>query len=143
MTVPHPAHPEPPPADPRSEPFWTNLRAHRLTMQQCEDCQYVRWPPAAHCPQCLSPRAAWAELSGHGSVWSIAVYEHAYDPAFASSLPYNVALVELSEGPMLISNLATDNITTVSIGDAVTAVFDDVSADLSLVRFAPVPRDEA
>lgn len=143
MTVPHPAQPEPPPADPQSEPFWTNLRAHRLTMQRCEECQYVRWPPARHCPQCLATRAVWAELSGRGSVWSIAVYEHAYAPEFASSLPYNVALVELAEGPMLISNLVIDDITAIRIGDAVTAVFDDVSADLSLVRFAPAPGEVA
>jgi uncharacterized protein len=139
VTVPHPAHPEPLPADPQSAPFWDGLRAHRLTMQRCLDCGYVRWPPGRHCPQCLSTRADWAELSGRGSVWSIAVYEHAYDPEFAASLPYNVALVELAEGPMLISNLVTDDITTISIGDPVTAVFDDVSAGLSLVRFAPAP----
>jgi uncharacterized OB-fold protein len=34
------------------------------------------------------------------------VYHRSYHPAFADRLPYNVAIVELDEGPRLISNVA-------------------------------------
>ena len=33
------------------------------------------------------------------------VYHTAYHPAFASRLPYTVAVVELDEGPRMISNV--------------------------------------
>ena len=33
------------------------------------------------------------------------IYHHAYHEAFKAKLPYNVALVELDEGPRLITNI--------------------------------------
>jgi uncharacterized OB-fold protein len=33
------------------------------------------------------------------------VYHHAFVPAFADSIPYTVGLIELREGPRLISNI--------------------------------------
>ena len=43
--------------------------------------------------------------SGKGRVVSWVIYHHAYHEAFKEQLPYNVALVELDEGPRLITNI--------------------------------------
>jgi len=47
----------------------------------------------------------WVESAGHGTVFSFAVYHRAYHPAFEPLLPYVVAVIELGEGPRLISNV--------------------------------------
>jgi uncharacterized OB-fold protein len=143
VSAPRAARPAPLPADPAVEPFWAAVRDHRLEMQRCDDCGYVRWPPGRRCPECLSERGTWTELSGRGALWSFAIYHHSYDPEFASSLPYNVALVRLAEGPMIISNLVVDRAEDAAMDQPVTAVYDDVSPELTLLRFVPDSRESA
>lgn len=77
----------------------------RLTFQRCEDCANAWLPPREHCPRCLSANWAWQEASGRARVISWVVYRRAYHPAFAERVPYNVVIVELDEGPRLISNV--------------------------------------
>ena len=100
-------------ADPRearhmsalSEDFRKACAAGELRMQQCADCGTWRFPPGERCPGCLSPRWAWTQTSGRGKVQSFVVFHRAYHPAFASALPYVVALIELEEGVRMISNI--------------------------------------
>ena len=64
------------------------------------------WLPArAECPNCLAAEWDWTTASGKGRVISWVIYHHAYHDAFKARLPYNVALVELDEGPRLITNI--------------------------------------
>jgi len=57
------------------------------------------------CPECLASEPEWTTASGKGRVISWVIYHHAYHEAFKERLPYNVALVELDEGPRLITNI--------------------------------------
>jgi uncharacterized protein len=77
----------------------------RLSVQRCRDCGRRRLPEARFCPDCLSTRAEWIPDDGAGTVWSVAVYHRAFDPAFADAVPYGVVLVELDSGPRLITNV--------------------------------------
>src|SRR5580698_4743170 len=76
-----------------------------LRFQKCDDCGYVRFPVAPICPECLSTSFTWAADTGEGTVWSYCIYHRAFDAAFRSAVPYNVALVELDSGPRMISNV--------------------------------------
>jgi hypothetical protein len=42
---------------------------------------------------------------GLGKVYTYAVYHTAFQPEFAADLPYTVAVVELDEGPHLLTNI--------------------------------------
>ena|SRR5436305_740853 len=90
---------------PLSQPYWDALRQGRLTFQCCRKCGHAWLPPRAECPECLTAEWAWAQASGNGRVISWVIYHHAYHEAFRDRLPYNVALVELDEGPRLITNI--------------------------------------
>jgi hypothetical protein len=48
-----------------------------------------------------------------------------------------IALVELEEGPRLMTNIVTKEVDRIRIGQAVKAVFDDVTTEVTLVKFAP------
>ena len=89
---------------PLSRPYWDALRQGRLTFQRCR-CGHAWLPPRAECPECLAAEWDWAQASGKGRVISWVVYHHAYHEAFKERVPYNVALVELDEGPRLITNI--------------------------------------
>lgn len=90
---------------PLSQPYWDELAQGRLTFQRCRKCGHAWLPLRAECPECLGPEWEWAEASGKGRVISWVIYHHAYHEAFRDRLPYNVALVELDEGPRLITNI--------------------------------------
>ena len=90
---------------PLSQPYWDALKQGRLTFQRCRHCGHAWLPPRAECPQCLEAEWDWTTATGKGRVVSWVVYHHAYHEAFRDRLPYNVALVELDEGPRLITNI--------------------------------------
>jgi len=96
------------PAPQRNEtngPYWQALDAGRLVFQRCAACANAWLPPRTECPRCLSPRWQWENASGAAKLVSWVVYHHGYHPYFESRLPYNVAVVELAEGPRLTSNI--------------------------------------
>src|SRR4051794_26471889 len=84
-------------------PYWSSGEAGRLMLPQCLGCNHVFWPPAEVCPECLAGDIGWRSVEGTGTVWSVAVYHHAYTAAAAAAVPYQCVLVELDCGPRMIS----------------------------------------
>ncbi len=99
-----PGFPAPQP-DATSAPYWQALAEGRLSFQRCSACGNAWLPPRSECPRCLSARWQWETASGKAKLVSWVVYHHGYHPYFESRLPYNVAVVELAEGPRLMSNV--------------------------------------
>mgnify|MGYP003631306360 CR=1 FL=1 len=91
--------------DETNAPYWESLRRDQLSFQQCNSCDNKWLPARSECPKCLSPDIKWKAASGHARLISWVVYHKAFHPSFADRLPYNVAIVELNEGPRLISNI--------------------------------------
>ncbi|HSR55089.1 MAG TPA: Zn-ribbon domain-containing OB-fold protein [Alphaproteobacteria bacterium] len=131
------AKPLPIPA-PESEPFWNAAREHRLKIQKCVSCGHHRFPPAAHCPECLSADHEWVEASGKGRVFSFVTFQRLYNKGWEGEIPYVVALIELDEGPRLLSNVTGIAPEDVKCDMPVRVVFDDVTDDVTLPKFAPV-----
>ena len=104
-------------------------------MQKCGDCGHIRYPISRVCPKCLSYEFEWADLSGRGEVFSYVVFYQLYDKAFEKDIPYNVALVQLDEGPRMYSNIVGVENDAVKIGDAVEAVFDPVTPEVTIPHF--------
>ena len=123
--------------DRRTAPFWAASREHQLKMQKCPACGYVRWPAAKHCPECLQENDEWVALSGRGRVWSFGIYNHLFNAAFADDMPYDVALVQLDEGPQMYTNIVGIDPELLVPDMRVEAVFDDVTPEVTLVKFRP------
>ncbi len=71
----------------------------------CCECGHVRWPPSVICPMCHSLVTKWIAASGKGKLYTFAVYHVAFHHAFEDSLPYVTAVVELDEGPRILSTI--------------------------------------
>lgn len=119
-----------------SAPFWEGTRRGELRAQRCDDCGHLRWPPAALCPICLSGRHEWVRLSGRGKVHSWIVVHKSQHPAFWGD-PFNVAIVELDEGPRLHTNLVDVDLAAIRIGLPVEVAFDPQNDEITLPRFKP------
>ena len=132
-----------PPATELTEPFWAGGLAGQLRLQKCGNCGHIRYPLSTVCPRCLSPEAAWTAVSGRGTVQSYIVFERAYNDAWAGQVPYVVALIELDEGPVLVSNVIGVAPSAVRVGQPVTVTFPRRSETAALPQFTPVPDEEA
>lgn len=118
--------------------FWEATRQGELRLQRCTDCCELRYPVAQICPACLSASFDWDRVSGRGTVFSFVVFHQVYHPAYKDDVPYNVAMIQLEEGPRMISNIV-DVSGQVEAGTPVEAVFDHVTEEVSIPRFRIVP----
>jgi uncharacterized OB-fold protein len=115
--------------------FWEGAKRGRISMQQCAACGHVRYPISHCCPKCLATDFAWTDLSGQGRIHSYVVFHQLYNPAFRDDVPYNVALVQLDEGPRMYSNIVGVPNDRPRVGDRVEAVFDPVTPDVAIPKF--------
>lgn len=126
-----------PKLDDVNRPFWDACREGRLDLQKCGSCGHIRYPISHVCPECLSYETNWVTVSGKGEVFSYIVFHQVYNKAFAGDVPYNVAIVQLDEGPRMISNVTGVPNDAVNVGDRVEVTFDPVTDEISIPRFRP------
>lgn len=142
MTITEPNAPTPNPIKPviseTNKPFWDGCRQHRLLAQQCISCQELRYPAADICPNCLSPRSDWRELSGHGAILSYIVIHRGYHPYWALRVPYNVAFIQLDEGLRMFSNIVGTSNEALAVGQRVKVAFEQRDEDLVIPVFEVV-----
>ena len=120
--------------------FWFEAaREHRLVIQRCAECGEKRHPPGPCCPHCRSFDWDTVEAAGVGEVYSYVVNHHPRHPAFG--YPLVVAVVELTEGVRLITNLTGARPEEVHVGMPVLLDWLDADEELSLPVFRPRPRE--
>jgi uncharacterized protein len=120
-----------------NRPFWDGCRHGELLLQRCTHCQRLRYPAAVVCPSCLARDADWQRMSGRGKVFSFVVFHRAYHPAWEGKVPYNVALIELDEGPIMLSNVVDVDNAKLEVGFPVQAAFAAMDESLAIPVFKP------
>ena len=128
-----PARPLPPPDDDSLE-YWKAAAEHRLVMQRCSSCSTFRFYPRSICGECQSPEFTWTEVAGTGTVYTYTVVRRAPLDSFRHLVPYVLALVELDEGPRMMTNII-DAVDDVHIGQRVTVAWTELTPDVSLPVF--------
>lgn len=123
---------------PESLPYWQAAREHRLVIQHCDACGQFWFPPSQSCPHCLASNFTWLPASGRGKVFSFVTYHRVYHPAFAKEVPYVVALVELDEGPRLLTNIVGVPPEQVVCDMPVQVTFEDYDGGIAVPKFAPL-----
>jgi uncharacterized OB-fold protein len=124
---------------PESRPFWEAARRHELVLPRCRACARLHYYPRAACPFCLSGDLEWQRVSGRGSLHTFTVV-HRGARGFPLGPPYVLAVVELAEGPRLMTNLVgvEPDPARIRMGMPVEVTFADVTPEVSLPRFRPV-----
>jgi uncharacterized protein len=123
---------------PETQPFWDAARRHQLALPFCRPCGRFFFFPRAACPGCLSAALEWRPVSGRGTLHTFTVV-HRGLKGFPLGSPYVIAIVELAEGPRMMSNLVgvEPDPAKIRIGMPVEVVFRDVSPEFTLPHFRP------
>lgn len=118
-----------------SQPFWDSCKAGAMQIQRCEDCGHYAYYPVYICPECASRKLAWTAVSGRGSVYTFT----AADNSIFDEGPIIVALIELEEGAMMMSNIINASAQDVSIGMPVRLTYQPISDAFTLPVFELAP----
>lgn len=120
-----------------TEIYWEGCRNHSLLIQKCSDCGQYQFYPRIMCTKCMSREVKWLQATGRGKVASYTIIHRAISKAYQEEVPYVVALVELEEGPTMMSNIIQCEPKDVVIGMEVEVIFEDWSEKVSIPKFQP------
>ncbi len=121
---------------PVTAPYWEAAAKGQFLLPLCRDCGKFHHHPRAWCPHCWSTELDWAEPSGEATVVTFSVVHQPPSPGF--EVPYTLAVVELVEGPTMMSNIIGIEPKLVRIGMTVTVDFEQ-RGHLAVPVFRPIP----
>ncbi|MER6972153.1 Zn-ribbon domain-containing OB-fold protein [Nocardioides sp. NPDC057767] len=120
-----------------TRPYWEAAKAGRLLIARCRACEKVHHYPRPFCPSCWSEDVEAIEASGRGTLYTYSTVYVNDLPPFKERLPYVAAMVELEEGPRLMTNIEGCDPEALSVGMAVEVDFRALSDELDAIVFRP------
>jgi uncharacterized OB-fold protein len=121
---------------PETRHFWEGTRLGELRLQRCDGCSHVYFPPRPFCPKCASREVRVVRASGRATLYSYVIH-HRAAPGFTP--PYAIAVVELAEGPRMMTNIVEAEQTpqALQLDMALEVVFQPMNDEISLPLFRP------
>ena len=111
--------------------FWHACSEGRLTFQRCGSCNHAQLYPRSLCARCGSTELTVETSQGRGTIFTFTLNHRAPNEAFAADAPYLIALIDLDEGPRIMTNVVDCDPASVAIGSRVRIVFE-ARGELSL-----------
>ncbi len=132
--------PLPKPMTPEAKPYWDGLNQGKLMLPKCDDCCEAFFYPRIACPHCHSRNVSWIQASGRGKLYSFQIAYRALNPAFNIDPPFILAMIELEEGPRLMSNLINiePDADVIKCDMPVEVVYEKQTNDITIPLFQPV-----
>ena len=112
--------------------YFSALAVGRFQIQKCAACSKHVFYPRVLCPHCGSGTLEWIEPSGRGTVYSSTTVRRKAE----AGGDYNVCLIDLEEGPRLMSRVEGVPAAAVQIGMPVQARVN-VEVSGGLLVFVP------
>ena len=126
-----------PSPDPETQPFWDACRQGRFLVRHCNACGRDYFYPRPFCPHCSSRDIEWFTASGRGTLHTY-VISHRPAPGFQDYVPYVAAIVELDEGPRVMTNIEGTPFDQLRIGATVEVDWKPISDDVTIPVFRQV-----
>jgi uncharacterized protein len=117
--------------------FWEAARQGRLLIRHCISCGAYSYYPRAFCPKCWSEDIEWFQASGKGTLYTWSVIYSNDMPPFKARIPYVAAIVDLAEGPRMMTNVVECPFDLLRIGMALQVAFQSISEDFTIPVFMP------
>ena len=89
---------------PETATFFEGTGQSELRLQRCSSCSRAYFYPRTSCPNCFSSDVEWFVASGRATLHTY-VISHRAAPGFDGDVPYAIAVVQLAEGPRMMTNI--------------------------------------
>jgi hypothetical protein len=127
-----------PTIDDDTRPFWQAARERRFLIARCRACGEAHHYPRPFCPRCWSDDVVWEEASGRATLYTYSTVFMNDLPPFKERLPYVAAMVDLDEGPRVMTNVIDCDPADLSIGMDLQVDFRELTEEISVPVFRPV-----
>ncbi|MEW2396796.1 Zn-ribbon domain-containing OB-fold protein [Streptomyces sp. NPDC046862] len=94
-----------PQVDAFTRPYWDAAAEGRLLLRHCGDCGRAHHYPREFCPHCWSEDVTWESASGRATLYTWSVVHRNDLPPFGERTPYVAAVVDLAEGPRMMTEV--------------------------------------
>ncbi|GGZ25560.1 hypothetical protein GCM10010387_18880 [Streptomyces inusitatus] len=135
-----PATPASPEADDFTRPFWDAAREGRLLLRRCRGCSAAHHYPREFCPYCWSEDVRWETASGRAALYTWSVVHRNDVPPFDARTPYVAAVVDLAEGPRVMTEVVGCAAGELRVGMALTVAFRAEEGGFAVPVFRPTGR---
>lgn len=115
--------PEP---DAFTRPYWDAAAEGHLLIRRCGGCGRAHHYPREFCPYCWSEDVTWERASGRATLYTWSVVHRNDLPPFGSRVPYVAAVVDLAEGPRMMTEIVGCEGSELRIGMALEVAFREV-----------------
>jgi uncharacterized OB-fold protein len=120
-----------------TKPYWDAAKEGRLLLRRCGSCGKAHAYPRPFCPYCWSEDVPWEQASGRASLYTYSTVFFNDLPPFNERLPYIAAVVDLEEGPRMMTGLVETEGVDLRLGMALEAVFRPLDDNLAAPFFRP------
>ena len=123
---------------PETQHFWDGCRDGKLLLQRCCESGKAYYPPRPFSPYTGSRDVEVFEASGKARLFSY-VINHRPARGFEDIAPYAIAVVELEEGPRMMTNIVDCEQTpeALQLDMPLEVVFEKVTDAITLPKFRP------
>ncbi|GAA2408095.1 OB-fold domain-containing protein [Streptomyces pulveraceus] len=126
--------PEP---DAFSRPYWDAAARGRLLLRRCRACGRAHHYPREFCPHCWSEDVVWEPASGDATLYTWSVVHRNDLPPFGARVPYVAAVVDLAEGPRMMTQVVGCEESALAIGMALRVAFRQEEGEEAVAVFHP------
>jgi uncharacterized protein len=126
-----------PTPDAETQPFWDAAKEHTLLLRRCADCGKAHFYPRRFCPSCWSADVSWEAAGGGATLYTWSVVYANDLPPFGERVPYVAAVVDLDEGPRMMTNVVDCEPDALQVGMKLTVAFEARTDDVTVPVFRP------
>lgn len=126
-----------PEIDDFTRPFWDAATDGRLLIRRCRACTRTHHYPREFCPYCWSEDVDWERASGRATLYTWSVVHRNDLPPFCARVPYTAAVVDLVEGPRMMTEIVRCPEAGLSIGMALEVTFRQEDGEQAVPVFRP------
>ncbi|MFB7360940.1 Zn-ribbon domain-containing OB-fold protein [Streptomyces hydrogenans] len=112
-----------PDIDAFTRPYWDAAAEGLLLLRRCRACERPHHYPREFCPHCWSEDVDWEPASGRATLYTWSVVHRNDLPPFGERVPYVAAVVDLAEGPRMMTQVVDVPEDDLRVGMALEAVF--------------------
>jgi uncharacterized OB-fold protein len=105
--------------------YWEAAAQGRLLIRRCASCTRAHHYPREFCPHCWSEDVTWEPATGRATLYTWSTVHRNDLPPFATRTPYIAAVVDLAEGPRMMTEIVGCGEGELRAGMALAATFPD------------------
>lgn len=128
-----------PEIDDFTRPYWDAAAEGRLLLRRCGECGKAHHYPREFCPACWAgeDRVTWETASGRATLYTWSVIHRNDLPPFGERVPYVAAVVDLAEGPRMMTEVVGGEGADLRVGMDLAVTFREAAEGVWVAVFTP------